>query len=104
MEAMMPIRHNLINVLAPAEIHGLARDCRRVLESDYNLILAAADDERQVKVSAGRSIDAQGFEIYVGDGARHRSSGEIATDVRAAVAEYTRTAALWGVDVAAGKR
>jgi len=64
----------MIPVKHPDTIPGLAPDCRRVLRDDYIAI--------QVATTCGRTPKA-----------------DRPARVAAAIAEYRRTAALWGVDV-----
>jgi len=70
----------------PDAIPHLELDCRRVLRADYTAIQVAADRDRHLPYTDPR-------------GTRTRTRAEIGTDVAAAVAEYRRTAALWGVEV-----
>ncbi|MGL4445719.1 MAG: hypothetical protein ACRCU1_18995 [Alsobacter sp.] len=70
----------------PDSIPGLETDCRRVLREEFRSIQVAADRRRTCAGNGPR-------------GNRTRSSEQVDSDVAAAVGEYRRTAALWGVEV-----
>lgn len=70
----------------PDAIPHLEPDCRRVLRADYTTIQVAYDHDRHLRHPDPR-------------GTRTRTSAEVEGDIAAAVAEYRRTAALWGVEV-----
>lgn len=84
----LPVRH-------PDTISGLAPDCRRVLRDDYMRILAAIQaPPRRVEVE--RLGRGRWDGLVVGYDVEYvRDEGAVGR----AIAEYRRTAALWGVDV-----
>lgn len=95
----------------PDTIPGLAADCRRVLRADYQRIQVAMSAGAEPGPSANAPIhDAATDRYLTGDAARkaraaaqsqHESSDKASRShaVAAAIAEYRRTAELWGVDV-----
>lgn len=81
----------------PDTIPGLAPDCRRVLRDDYMRIQVAATEHAPHHNAPtwdglGRAIDTHDADIREFERGR---AGRVA----AAVAEYRRTADLWGVEV-----
>lgn len=88
----LPVRH-------PDEIAGLAPDCRRLLREEYGTILARM--ARQPVLGEVEYVDDRGLVCFRPE-TRPEALRRVARThgtVGAAVAEYRRVAAMWGVDV-----
>jgi hypothetical protein len=89
-------------LLHPDSLAGLAPDCRRVLREEFATIEARAQrlknaQPKQVEVyDSDRGLTSWRMESRAE--ARARVEREIGS-VAAAIAEYRRVAALWGVEV-----
>lgn len=93
--AEIPVRH-------PDTIPGLAPDFRRVLREEYDVIMSRMSKHQHAQ---GRKVDVE-VDPYGPNGARIEQRRETTREkdarignVGAAIAEYRRVAALWGVDV-----
>ena len=80
----------------PDTIPGLSEDCRRVLRRDYQRIQVAEQMRvTRERVRNGRDAETRAQHEVALSALRTRRDRAVAR----AIAEYRRTAALWGVEV-----